>query len=108
MKRFANWATKLGAGVGALCLVSCASTDHMSTAIKEPFGQADGKPVELYTLRNSKGAEAKIMTYGGIVQSLKMPDRSGKFDDIVLGYDHLAGYVKETPYFGATASNYTT
>lgn len=106
MKRIANWATKLGAGVGALCLVSCASTDHMSTATKQPFGEADGKPVELYTLRNSKGAEAKIMTYGGIVQSLRMPDRNGKFEDIVLGYDNVAGYIKETPYFGALIGRY--
>jgi len=74
--------------------------------MKAPFGQADGKPVELYTLRNAKGAEAKIMTYGGIVQSLVMPDRNGRMDDIVLGYDSLAGYVKETPYFGALIGRY--
>jgi aldose 1-epimerase len=107
MKRFANWATKLGAGVGALCLVGCASTTHMKDSITQsPFGQADGKPVTLYTLRNAKGAEVKIMNYGGLVQSLRMPDRNGKMDDIVLGYDNLEGYLKETPYFGALVGRY--
>ncbi|MFO1515182.1 MAG: aldose epimerase family protein [Verrucomicrobiota bacterium] len=71
-----------------------------------PFGTADGKPVTLYTLKNSKGAEAKIMNYGGIVQSLVMPDRTGKMEDVVLGYDNLEGYLKETPYFGALIGRY--
>jgi len=73
---------------------------------KQPFGQADGKPVELYTLRNSKGAEARIMNYGGIVQYLSVPDRNGKFDDVVLGYDNVDGYIKVTPYFGALIGRY--
>jgi aldose 1-epimerase len=65
-------------------------------------------PVAIYTLRNSKGMEARIMTYGGIVQSLKVPDRNGKFDDVVLGYDDLAGYLanKGNPYFGALIGRY--
>ena len=51
---------------------------------KQPFGKtADGKPVDIFTLTNAKGMEAKIMTYGGIVVSLKTPDRDGKLDDVV-------------------------
>lgn len=46
------------------------------------------------------------MNYGGLVQSLRMPDRSGHFDDVVLGYDNLAGYLKDTPYFGAIIGRY--
>jgi len=76
-----------------------------------PFGTADGKTVNLYSLRNSQGAEAKIMNYGGIVQSLVMPDRNGKMGDIVLGFDNLEGYTSKSyldacPYFGALIGRY--
>ena len=50
--------------------------------------------------------EARIMTYGGIVQSLKVPDKNGKFDDVVLGYDKLDGYLTNSPYFGALIGRY--
>src|SRR5437764_6234356 len=69
---------------------------------RAPFGTApDGTPVEVFTLTNAHGIEARILSYGGILQSLKTPDRSGKVDDVVLGFDDLAGYVKSSPYFGA-------
>jgi aldose 1-epimerase len=70
---------------------------------KQAFGRTgDGTAVDLYTLTNANGAEAKIITYGGIVISLKVPDRNGKFDDVVLGYDNLDGYLKNNgPYMGA-------
>jgi aldose 1-epimerase len=74
---------------------------------KQPFGKtADGTSVELYTLTNSSGVEAKIMTYGGIVVSLKVPDRNGKLDDVVLGYDGLDGYLTSHPYFGTITGRY--
>ena len=73
---------------------------------KAPFGTADGKSVEIYTLANSKGSEARIMTYGGTLVSLKVPDKNGKFSDIVLGYDSLADYQKATAYFGALIGRY--
>src|ERR1051325_3168973 len=50
--------------------------------------------------------EARIMTYGGIVTSLKVPDKNGNFGDVVLGYDNLDGYIKSTPYFGALIGRY--
>jgi aldose 1-epimerase len=61
-----------------------------------------------YRLQNSKGAEATITTYGARVVTLKMPDKAGKFDDIVLGFDNLADYRKTPPppYFGATIGRY--
>jgi len=66
------------------------------------FGKmADGRDVSVYTLKNSNGVEARIMNYGGIVVSLKVPDRKGVLGDVVLGYDNLAGYIKASPYFGA-------
>jgi aldose 1-epimerase len=79
------------------------------TMSNEPvaFGTTpDGKAVMLYTLRNAAGMEAKITNYGGIIVSLTAPDRNGKYDDIVLGYDSLAGYIKVTPYFGALIGRY--
>src|SRR5262249_33712818 len=48
----------------------------------------------------------KIISYGGIVISLRVPDRDGKLDDIVLGYNNLDGYLKSTPYFGAIIGRY--
>jgi aldose 1-epimerase len=74
---------------------------------KKLFGlMPDQTPIELYTLRNRKGMEATIMTYGGIVTSLKVPDRRGACSDVVLGYDHLEGYLKNNPCFGALIGRY--
>ena len=72
-----------------------------------PFGKTlDGTPVNLYTLRNTKGSEAKITEYGGIVVSLTMPDRAGKMGDVVLGYSTLDGYLTNNPYFGCLVGRY--
>ena len=70
-----------------------------------------GQLVEIYTLRNAQGMEARIMTYGGIVQSLSVPDKAGQFADVVLGFDSLEGYLtpaylKGCPYFGALIGRY--
>jgi aldose 1-epimerase len=74
---------------------------------KSAFGKLDdGTPVDLYTLRNRTGIEAKVITYGGIIVSLTTPDRNGKYDDIVLGFDSLASYVHDSPYFGAIVGRY--
>ncbi len=95
-------------GLGAACFVGCATMSKQYPPItKADFGKTlDGKPVEIYTLRNSQGAEARIMTYGGIVQSLSVPDRNGQVADVVLGYDSLDGYLTNTPYFGALIGRY--
>jgi len=87
-------------------------TNTIGTVISAPFGKMpDGTPVEIYTLRNSQGMEARIITYGGIVQSLTAPDKNGKFADVVLGFDSLEGYTKDSyvkacPYFGALIGRY--
>ncbi len=74
---------------------------------RAPFGKTpEGQEVEIFTLRNTNGFEARIMTYGGVVVSLKTPDKSGKFDDIVLGYNSLEDYIKRNPYFGALVGRY--
>ncbi len=67
---------------------------------KVSFGKApDGQNVDIYTLTNAKGMVVKITNYGGIVTSIKVPDRDGKFDDVVLGFDNLDAYLKGHPYF---------
>jgi aldose 1-epimerase len=69
---------------------------------KQAFGKTeDGKSVDLYTLTNANGLKAEIITYGGIVTSLQVPDRNGKFADIVLGCDSPDEYAKSSTYFGA-------
>jgi aldose 1-epimerase len=69
---------------------------------KQAFGKTeDGKSIDLYTLTNANGLKAEIMTYGGIVTSLQVPDRNGKFADIVLGCDSPDEYAKSSTYFGA-------
>jgi len=101
-------------GLLAACLTGCdtMSNTPKGTITKTDFGKTpDGTPVELYTLHNSRGMEAKIMTYGGIVTSLQTPDKHGKFADVVLGFDSLDGYVsdsyiKNCPYFGALIGRY--
>jgi aldose 1-epimerase len=100
-KKMIPWMFALSAG--AFLLAGCATNESASSHIdKQPFGATPaGEPVDIYTLRNDKGAEARIMTYGGIVQSLKMPDKDGHFADVVLGYDNLDSYIKLSPYFGA-------
>jgi len=69
---------------------------------KMPFGEAGGLPVHLYVLTNAGGMVAKVMTYGATLTELDAPDRSGKLDDVVLGFDSLGGYLGKEPFFGAT------
>ncbi|MFL6332644.1 MAG: aldose epimerase family protein [Pyrinomonadaceae bacterium] len=74
---------------------------------RESFGRTrDGQAVDIYTLKNAHGAEARITTYGGAVVSLKVPDRAGKFDDVVLGFDDIEGYQKTTTYVGSLVGRY--
>jgi len=91
-----------------LLLMSCVAFAAAQTVTKQSYGKtAAGENVDLYTLRNSKGVEAKITNYGGIVVSLKVPDRNGKFDDVVLGFNDLESYLtKNDPYMGALIGRY--
>jgi aldose 1-epimerase len=97
----------LSAALLAGCMSTSKPTQEKGQIIVKPFGQApDGSDVNLYTLRNVKGAEVGICNYGGLVIFLKVPDRSGKFADVVLGYDNLPDYIKDSPYFGALIGRY--
>lgn len=67
---------------------------------------SNGKPVEIYTLTNASGVELRAITYGGIITSLRVPDRQGRLGDIVLGYDTVDGYLKDSSYLGAIVGRY--
>ena len=74
---------------------------------RESFGSTKGgEAVEIYTLRNRRGAEARVMTYGATLVSLKVPDRAGKFDDVLLGFDDLGTYETDTHYIGQVIGRY--
>jgi len=95
-------------GACAACLLGCATTPppHQQI-IREDFGRMpDGTPVDLFTLRNRNGLEARICTYGGIIVSFKGPDRHGRMGDVVLGYDNLDSYVTNNPFFGCLVGRY--
>lgn len=73
---------------------------------KGNFGTADGKKIDIYTLTNTKGVEARLTTYGAALVSLKVPDNKGALADVVLGYETVDGYVNDTVYLGATIGRY--
>ena len=70
------------------------------------FGKTEEGAAKLYTLKNKNGMQVEITNYGGIITRLMAPDKEGKFDDIVLGFDNLADYQKDHPYFGAIIGRY--
>jgi aldose 1-epimerase len=110
MKNSQSLVKILLASLSAATLIGCvtmSSTSRSYVVSREPFGQTkDGTAVDIYTLRNSTGSEARICTYGGIVVSLKVPDRAGQLGDVVLGYDNLNGYLEKSPFFGALIGRY--
>jgi aldose 1-epimerase len=78
-----------------------------ASVVRAPFGQlADGSPVEIFTLTNANGVEVRTMPYGAVIVSLRVPDRAGRIDDVVLGFDTLDGYLARTTYFGAVVGRY--
>lgn len=84
-----------------------ATGGSQSSITHEPFGTTqDGQAVEVYTLQNDNGMVVRILTYGGIVQTIKVPDKNGQMGDVVLGYDTLDGYLTNSPYFGALIGRY--
>lgn len=74
---------------------------------KKIFGTLPtGEQVYSYTLKNKNGMEISIINYGATVVSLTAPDRNGKFEDVVLGYDSLEGYINDKSYFGSIVGRY--
>jgi aldose 1-epimerase len=93
--------------VSAVMGREAAPAKHKRQVRKESFGKTgDGRPVDLYNLTNSKGVELRAMTYGGIIVSLRVPDKNGNLGDIVLGHDKLEGYLVNPPFFGVIVGRY--
>lgn len=92
---------------GALFALALGSTAMAKGLQKEPFGTlADGTAVERYTMTNANGVEVSLLTYGGIVTAIRVPDRTGKRDNVVLGFSKLEDYVAQNPYFGTITGRY--
>jgi aldose 1-epimerase len=91
----------------ATIFVSVLQAEANSKMQKQSFGKTkDGQQTDLYLLTNKNGVEAAITNYGGTVVTLKVPDRNGKFDDVVLGYDKVEDYEAGKAYFGAIVGRY--
>jgi aldose 1-epimerase len=102
---------KRALSLAALCVavvLLCGFEAEGKTGVKKAgFGRtADGQDVDIYTLTNRRSAQVRVITYGGAVVSLKVPDRRGHLDDVVLGFDDIAAYQRQTSYIGALIGRY--
>ena len=81
--------------------------DNKLTIEKSDLGKTqDGTIIEQYTLKNVKGVELKVITYGGRITSLKVPNKNGNFENVILGFDSIEDYEKDNPFFGALIGRY--
>jgi len=91
----------------SILTVNCAKKEQGSQASVEIFGTlSNGTEIKKYTISNSKGLTAEIINYGARVVSLKAPDRTGKIEDIIFGFDDLASYERDNSYQGAIVGRY--
>jgi aldose 1-epimerase len=87
-------------------IILTAAMSAKTRVSKQAFGHTpEGTPVDLYSLADGK-VEVRIMTYGGIIVSLRTPDRNGKLDDLVLGCNSVEEYVAQTAHFGGLIGRY--
>lgn len=104
------------AAMAMAVLLSCSSKQQqqepkeeatLSGLYKSKFEtEVDGKPTDLYVLKNAKGAEACVTNWGGRLVSVMVPDKNGKMTDVVLGYDSIQAYINSTGNFGALIGRY--
>ena len=101
------WRRLRPAAVAPPRAASAATTTPAGPVVKrEAFGSVDGRAIEQFTLTNKNGVEVRAITYGGIITSIKTPDRAGAMGDIVLGFDSIDGYLAGHPFFGAIIGRY--
>ena len=92
--------------VGMLLALSCSSSAR-ATVTDDEFGKLpDGTAVHRWTITNAGGASVSVISYGATIVSLNVPDRDGKLGDVELGFDNIDGYLKKSPFFGATVGRY--
>src|SRR5258708_14185628 len=98
------------ASVALACTVLLGSTGTLGSTVTRTTTKAmfQGTPVEMVTLKNKSGMEVQAIAYGGIITSLKVPDRNGKLGDVVLGFDQSHQYFADPPppFFGAIVGRY--
>jgi len=83
------------------------STNLSEKISKKSFGKLKtGQEIDVYTLENKNGLKTDIINYGAIQVSLLVPDKNGKFADVILGYDGIVNYVTNNPYFGSIIGRY--
>lgn len=78
----------------------------MTTITHAPFGTCGQGAASLYTLKNERGMTVSVLDYGAAIVSIRVPDKNGSFDDVVLGYDELDGYRSKKYYLGATIGRF--
>ncbi|CAM5713343.1 aldose epimerase family protein [Streptomyces fumanus] len=99
-------ASAAAAGIAATALGGTAHATGGRKPVKELFGTlADGTKVYRWSLENG-GTRMKVLSYGGVVQSLEIPDRRGRYANVSLGFDNLDDYVARSPHFGALIGRY--
>ncbi len=116
-----KWLTRTASPLGAIALLvlgtvaaapaathAGAGAQHPPRIEKDVFGTTpEGARIDRYTLTNGRGMRARIITYGGIIQSIETPDRHGRTANIALGFDNLTDYLESnSPYFGCIAGRY--
>ncbi len=101
-----HWTLAIISAIGLMFAVPAFAAEKASIT-KQDFGKMpDGTTIEMYVLTNAKGMTAKIITYGGIITELHVPDKNGKLDDVVLGFETLDPYLKGHPFFGCITGRY--
>jgi len=84
-------------------ILGCAKEQSVS---RELWGEVNGQQIWHYTITNPNGASLKVTNYGGIITSVNVPDKDGKLEDVVLGFDNLKQYLEPNPCFGATIGRF--
>ena len=97
----------LSASEDKLALAGVAADEQAYAVTRAPFGvMPDGERVEVFTLRHASGMEVRAINYGAIITSIRVPDRAGRFADVVNGHDTLDGYLTRSRFFGAVVGRY--
>jgi aldose 1-epimerase len=91
---------------GALLFAQTKTSKHHAAVQQSRLGIREGRPVNLYKLTNAHGVEVHAMNYGGIIMAIRVPDKNGKFADVVLGHETMEGYIPNPPFLGAIVGRY--
>ena len=101
--------TTLGFSLLFCVLISCSTSENDDSQPRtdaQTNKKLDAGDIKSYTLVNKNGIELTAISYGGIITSLKVPDKNGVLGDVVLGYDNIQDYIDRNPYFGAIIGRY--